>query len=149
MWQVGYQTKNSDSLWGEGLPLDWSWKTLFLLTGFVRIGKSRELKALYYRIAEVQHPPEPLNWMLHNTPIKTHSKNNYNKTIWVSTNFAFYGRAFTDLRKKATPQVICPEWISACPCTITSLRIVFHFFAHTCLYKHYCMFVSINSSNSN
>jgi len=40
--------------------------------------------------------------MPRNTPIKTQYKNNYNETIRVSTNFAFYGCEFNPLKKKAT-----------------------------------------------
>jgi hypothetical protein len=40
--------------------------------------------------------------MPRNTLIKTKYKNNYNETIWVSINFAFYGREFNQLKKKVT-----------------------------------------------
>lgn len=77
--------------------------------------------------------------MPRNTLIITQYKNNYNETIWVSTNFAFYGREFNQLKKKVTSHVICPQWISKSRCRITSLRTVFHFFAHI------IVFLSINT----
>jgi hypothetical protein len=71
--------------------------------------------------------------------LKQQYKNNYNETIWVSINFAFYGRAFNQFKKKVNHHVICPEWISKRRCRITSILVVFNLFAHS------IVFLSINT----